>query len=294
MSTRVNINGTVFLPEEARISVFDRAVLYGDGIYETLRTYDGRLFLYDEHFRRLQSSLAGLEIPFSMNSDELYNEIMKTVEATGHRDTMVRLLITRGISPINLNPCENQSSTLIIIVEKYKPFPQDLYEKGASLVIAQARRNSPKCLSPAIKSLNLLNNFLAYREAIKKKSFDSLLLSIDDYVAEGTTFNVFWVKDGVLYTPDEKVGILKGTTRDIVCLLAEQAGIECNKGFFGKESMLESDECFITSTLKEIMPVAQIDTKKIGYVCPGDITGRLMKLFQEKRDEFMYNPAMKR
>lgn len=287
MSTFVNINGKIYKKEEAYISVFDRAALYGDGVYETLRSYSGKIFLFEQHYRRLLASLSALGIYFPLTREELYEEMAKTIKATGYLDTVIRLIISRGVSSINLNPAESKSYTLIIIVEPYKPFPKELYEKGAILIISSVRRNSPMSLSPAIKSLNLLNNFLAYKEAMEKKAFDALFLSVDGYVAEGTTFNVFWIKDGILYTPVEDVGILLGTTRDIVFYIANGEGILVKKGFYRREALENADECFITSTLKEVMPVCQIDDKKIGAICPGPITQKIIYLFKERVKQFI-------
>ena len=261
--------------------------MYGDGVYETLRSYSGKIFLFDQHYNRLLASLSALGIYFPLMKEELYKEIEKTIKALGCLDTMIRLMISRGVSSINLNPVESKSYTLIIIVEPYKPFPEELYKKGAILIFSSVRRNSPKSLSPAIKSLNLLNNFLAYKEAMQKKAFDALFLSVDDYIAEGTTFNVFWIKDGVLYTPIEDVGILLGTTRDIVIDIANNEGISVKKGFYWRQDLENADECFITSTLKEVMPVRQIDDKEIGAICPGIITQKIMHIFKERIKQFI-------
>ena len=281
MSIRVNINGTIHKPEDAFVSVFDRAVLYGDGVYETLRTYHGKVFLYKEHFRRLQLSMEGLGIKFIPTPEQLLEEIIKTLDAAKNPESMIRLIISRGTSMIDLNPDESQKATLIIIVQEYKPFPKEYYECGADLIIANTRRNFPKSLSPSIKSLNLLNNFLAYKEAIERKAFDAILLSIDGHVTEGTTFNVFWVKDKVIYTADESVGILHGVTRDMVLKLAEQNNIKWIKGLYTVDALFNADECFITSTLKEIMPVCIINNAKIGFQCPGPITLLLMHQFHQ-------------
>lgn len=279
MSIRVNINGTVHEPEDAFISVFDRAVLYGDGVYETLRTYHGKVFLYKEHFRRLQLSMEALGIIFTLTPDQLYDEITKTLAAAENPESMIRLIISRGTSMIDLNPGECQKATLIIIVQEYKPFAKEYYERGADLIIADTRRNFPKSLSPSIKSLNLLNNFLAYKEAVEKKAFDAILLSVDDYITEGTTFNVFWVKDKIIHTSDESAGILHGVTRDVVFKLAEQNNIKWTKGLYTADALFNADECFITSTLKEIMPIRTINNAKIGPQCPGPITLLLMREF---------------
>lgn len=282
MSAVVNINGKLCKPEEAFINVFDRAVLYGDGVYETLRTYEGEIFLYEEHFRRLQSSLNLLSIKTNYTSEELYQEIIKTIKAANNKESMIRLIISRGVSPISLKPNHSYTPTLIIVVQPYEPFPEDCYKSGVNLIISEIRRNPVESLNPAIKSLNLLNNFLAYKEAMEKNAFDAILLNTRGYVAEGTTFNVFWVKNDVLYTPSEKVGILLGITRDLILNLSEKMGIKVKKGFYRKEEILNADESFITSTLKEIIPVRMINGKQIGKICPGNITRMLMKSFKEE------------
>lgn len=281
MSTRVSINGKIYKPEEAFISVFDRAVLYGDGVYETLRTYQGKMFLYQEHLKRLQLSMAALGIHFNLTSEQVADEIYRTLDAAGNPESMIRLMVSRGTSMISLNPYECKEPTRIIIVEEYKPFPQKYYEEGADLIIAETRRNYPKSLSPSIKSLNLLNNFLAYKEAVDKKAFDAVLLSVEGFVTEGTTFNVFWVKDGVIYTADESVGILYGVTRELVFKLADKNNIIWTKGLYKADALLQADECFITSTLKEVMPIRKINGTIIGKKCPGPLTALLMKLLGE-------------
>jgi len=282
VSVVVNINGKLCKPEEAFINVFDRAVLYGDGVYETLRTYEGKVFLYEEHFKRLQSSLRMLNIKTNYTSEELYQEIIKTIKAADNKESMIRLIISRGISTINLNPNYSYGPTLIIIVQPYEPFPEECYKSGVSLIISEIRRNPVESLNPAIKSLNLLNNFLAYKEAMEKNAFDAILLNTRGYISEGTTFNVFWVKKDILYTPSEKVGILLGVTRDLILNISKKMGINVRKGFYRKEEILDADESFITSTLKEIIPVRQINGKMIGKICPGDITSALMKSFKEE------------
>lgn len=180
---------------------------------------------------------------------------------------------------IDLNPDQSQKATLIIIVQEYKPFPKEYYQRGADLIIAETRRNFPKSLSPSIKSLNLLNNFLAYKEAVEKKAFDAILLSVDGHITEGTTFNVFWVKDKIIYTADESAGILHGVTRDMVFRLAEQNNIQWTKGLYTADALFNADECFITSTLKEVMPIRTINSTMIGSACPGAITLLLMQQF---------------
>ncbi len=292
----VYLNGQ-FLPEEqAHISVFDHGFLYGDGIYETLRTYHGHIFMGTRHIARLYQSaqFIGLTIPLEESAwPTLLDHTLKKNGLGVHgpsdssskgqtvSDAYIRITVSRGTGDIGLDPALCSSPTVLIIAKPLQPYPAHLFERGIHLALVSIRRNSAAALPPQIKSLNFLNNILAKAEASSKGASDSLMLNTDGFLAECSTSNFFFVREGRLHTPSVQCGILEGITREMVLGLTKEQGIPTEEGTYRPEVLSAAEECFVTNTSMEIMPVTQVDQTIIGNGHPGPLTCRLRSLFKE-------------
>ncbi|MGQ0810992.1 MAG: aminotransferase class IV [Nitrospiraceae bacterium] len=277
--------------EQAVVSVFDHGFLYGDGVYETIRSYGPRIFMRDQHLERLWRSAEaiGLAIPIPQKEwPRLLHEAMTRNEVGTQRcDAYMRITISRGEGDIGLDPILCHVPTIVIMAKVLRPPAMDLYQKGVALIVSQVRRNLPEALSPHIKSLNFLNNILAKQEAVKVEAFDSVMLNSENKLAECTTSNLFFVRSGRLCTPSVECGILSGITRDIVLLLAREQGILVEEGRYVPEMLLQADECFITNTSMEIMPATRVNQTVIGNGMPGSLTVNLQALFTAHRERFL-------
>lgn len=273
-----------FIPhEKAMISIFDRGFLLGDSVYEVFRIYpEGRPFMLEEHFKRLKKSASQIELNIPFDFQTFNKHVYDLIQTSGYTSSYCRVIVTRGIWDFNLFPDNVKSSKVIFILNKFKEYNKEFYEKGIKMAIVSIRRNHPSSLNPNIKSGNYLNNILAIKEARKKGAMDAIMLNHKGYVAESTTSNIFIVKNGVLFTPDLRAGILNGITRSIVIKLARLNKIPIKIKNFTKHKLINADECFITSTTKEIMPVTICDNLPIGNGKVGIITKKLMNLFKEK------------
>ena len=285
-----------FVPQaEATVSVFDHGFLYGDGVYETIRSYGSRIFMLDLHLARLHRSAEaiGLTIPIPLPCwPNLLHESM-TRNDVGHdrQDAYLRITISRGVGDIGLDPALCPTPTVVIITKPLIPPPVALYDNGVALIIATTRRNLPSALSPLIKATNFLNNILAKREAIAASVFDSIFLNWEQHLTECTVSNLFFVADGCLRTPAVDCGILDGITRDIVIQLARELRIPVEEGRFTPDQLYQATECFLTNTSMEIMPVTSVDHKSIGQRKPGPITRTLRLHFIGARERFLESPA---
>jgi branched-chain amino acid aminotransferase len=281
------LNDRFVRKEDATVSVFDHGFLYGDGVYETLRAYGGRIFMLRRHLARLRrsASLIGLDVPI-VEEDwiPLLQEAMKRNELS---DAYLRITISRGEGNIGLDPRLCPRPTVVVISLPLQPYPAQLFTTGVSLAVVSVRRNLAAALSPQIKSLNFLNNILAKQEAARSGAFDGLMLNAEGHVAECTTSNIFFVKDGCIRTPSIACGILDGVTRDIVLSLAREHELNVEEGCYRPNALMEADECFLSNTTMEIMPVSAIDTHSIGEGMPGPVTGRLRELFQANLPRFL-------
>lgn len=288
-----------FVPRnEAKVSAFDHGFLYGDGVYETLRAYQGRFFMLSKHLTRLHRSagLIGLTIPIVdqkwpaiLEEVLVRNGLGKDSQATSQEpaDAYVRITVTRGEGDIGLDPKLCVQPTLLILAKPLTPYPNHLYEQGARLAIVSVRRNLSTALPPRIKSLNFLNNILAKSEATKAGAFDGLMLNSQGALAECTVSNVFFVRKGGLYTPSLSCGILDGITREVVTILGRENGIQLEEGTYTPKDLLHADEAFLTNTSMEIMPVSEVDGIKIGSECPGPLTRKLQGLFRSHLARFL-------
>jgi branched-chain amino acid aminotransferase len=255
----IYLNGTLVPEHEAVVSVYDHGFLYGDGIYETMRSYGGVVFMLDEHLGRLErsASLIGLTLP--LDGDALGAAIHETLRANQMVDAYVRITVSRGEGPLGLDPALCAQPTVVILTGRIKPYPPEFYDGGVPVIVAGTRRNLKEALDPRIKSLNFLNNILAKREALESGAFEALMLNHEGFVAEGTVSNVFLVARDVVCTPSLECGILDGITRGHVMALAREAGFDVVEGKFTRGMLLGAEEVFLTNTSMEVMPVGQVD-----------------------------------
>lgn len=284
------LNDRFVRAEEAVVSVFDHGFLYGDGVYETIRSYGPRIFMRDQHLARLRRSAEaiGIEIPIPPKDwPGLLHEAMERNSVGNEQvDAYLRITVTRGEGEIGLDPSLCRHPTVVIVAKALAAYPPHLYRDGTRLIVAQTRRNLPAALSPHIKSLNFLNNILAKQEAIRAGAFDCVMLNWQDHLTECTTSNLFFVRSGRLCTPAVECGILDGITRELVLLLAREHGISTEEGRYSVSALLEAEECFLTNTSMELMPVTQINKSPVGTGRPGPMTQRLRTIFAEQRRRF--------
>ncbi|MGD9850929.1 MAG: aminotransferase class IV [Nitrospirales bacterium] len=290
----VYVNGNYVPEKEATISVFDHGFLYGDGVYETLRIYQGRPFLLDRHLVRLRHSceLIGLGSPLR---DEEWRPILAGML---HRnqlfDAGFRLTISRGAGEMGIDPGLCPFPTVVVMAKVLSSYSRELREQGVRLELVSVRRNPLAAQSPQIKSLSFLNNILAKQEAAQAGAFDALMLNMDQHVTECTTSNIFFVKQGTLCTPSAECGILKGITREVIMELARDLGLSVEEGHYGVDALLQADECFITNTGMEVMPVSQIGQNVIGAGKAGPMAMSLWRAFQDNLSRFLGPPLLER
>jgi len=285
MSRQIYISGKFFPQEDAKISVFDHGLLYGDGVFEGLRSYRGKVFRLDEHIRRLYESAKAIWLEIPMSPDEMCGAVNESVRINKIDDGYIRLVVTRGAGTLGLDPNRCSNPQVIIIADAISLYPKELYEKGLEIVTVSVQRNHPAALSPRIKSLNYLNNILAKIEGIQAGCIEALMLNHKGEVAESTGDNIFLVHHGVLQTPPLEAGILEGVTRDAVIEIALEAGIEVREMPLTKHDVYVADECFLTGTAAEIIPVVRVDSRVIGTGKPGPMTRDLEKRFKKLTQE---------
>lgn len=280
MQELVYINGSLVPEGEAKVSVFDRGFLYGDGVFETMRSYSSHVFRLENHLSRLFRSLKTLKIHIRFDPPTLQKAVYDTLRANGLREAYVRLAISRGEGSLGPSPVGCKSPKVIIIARKFEPYPAISYEKGWRAVVVSTRQNasSPLC---QIKSANYLNYILAKMEAISRGVDEGILLNAQHYVAEATASNIFLIKDGVVATPSVNDGILPGITREAILEIATSIGIKAVVGSITLDELFASQECFVTNTLMEVMPLVEIDGRRIGSGKPGSLTAKLHRAYQE-------------
>jgi len=287
----IYLNDRFVKEEEALVSVFDHGFLYGDGVYETIRSYGSRIFMRDQHLARLRRSAdaIGLTIPIpEQRWPTLLHEAMTRNDVGQERtDAYLRITISRGAGDIGLDPALCPTPTVVIMTKPLHPPPLEQYGIGVNLIVARTRRNLPSALSPQIKATNFLNNILAKREAIAAGAFDSILLNWESHLTECTVSNLFFVRAGRLCTPAIACGLLDGITRDIVLSLAQESQVPVDEGHFGIEAIHKADECFLTNTSMEVMPVTMVDGHPVGNGTPGLLTRQLQRLFIANRTRFL-------
>jgi branched-chain amino acid aminotransferase len=279
--SKVWINGKLFDKAEAKISVFDHGLLYGDGVFEGIRIYAGKVFRLREHLDRLYESARHifLEIPFPR--EQIAQAVLDTVQANAKQEGYIRLVVTRGPGTLGLDPRKCSEPQVIIIVDDISLYPPDSYEKGLRVITASVIRNHPNALNPRIKSLNYLNNILAKIEAERAGCPEAIMLNHNGEVAECTADNIFLVKHGILRTPHLAAGILEGVTRNLVLELAREAKIPVQETALTRHDVYSADECFLTGTAAEVAPIVECDGRPIGNGKPGPLTRQLRERFQQ-------------
>lgn len=280
MSNLVYINGKLFPKEEAKVSVYDHGLLYGDGVFEGIRVYSGKVFRHEQHIERLYESAKAIALEIPIPPAEMLKAVEDTVKANNRVDGYIRLLVTRGPGTLGLDPrkCVPQ---VIIIVDGISLYPAELYDSGLKIITSSLMRNHPNTLSPRIKSLNYLNNILAKIEAIRAGCLEALMLNHKGEVAECTGDNIFIIKNGILKTPTTDAGILEGVTRNVVLELAKAANIPTQECTLTRHDLYIAEECFLTGTAAEVIAVTDIDGRTIGAGKPGPITQDLRHRFME-------------
>lgn len=282
-SMTVYVDGRIVPGDQAVISVFDHGLLYGDGVFEGIRVYDGRVFRCRQHIERIYESAKAIALEIPMEPPALVEAMCETVRASGLRDAYIRLVVTRGVGDLGLDPRKCPRPSVIIIVGGITLYPPEYYRQGLDLITVATRRNSPTALAPSIKSLNYLNNILAKIEVSAAGCLEGVMLNQEGYVAECTGDNIFIVADGELLTPPPHCGILVGVTRGAVMDIAKERGIQVREPVLTVQDLYRADECFLTGTAAEIIPVVSLDRRKIGTGTPGPVTAELQEAFVELR-----------
>jgi branched-chain amino acid aminotransferase len=280
MPCQVYINGEFFPQDEAKVSVFDHGLLYGDGVFEGLRAYRGKVFRLREHVARLYESAKAIWLEIPLSRDAMCEAVDEAVRLNKIDDGYVRLVVTRGAGTLGLDPNRCSNPQVIIIADTISLYPRELYEKGLEIVTVSVQRSHPAALNPRIKSLNYLNNILAKIEGLQAGCIEALMLNHKGEVAECTGDNIFLVRGGMLYTPPLDAGILAGVTRSAVIECARAADIEIHEIALTKHDVYVADECFLTGTAAEVVPVVKVDSRTIGTGKPGPITRDLEERFK--------------
>lgn len=281
MTIFASIDGTIQPAEQARVSVLDNGFTFGDGVYETLRTYDGRPLLLGRHLERLRESAGRLGIEIPVADAELRARLRALLDRAGYPNAFIRMIVTRGVGDISYNFDRVKGPTIVMAVKPFEAYPESHYTDGLTLTVVAVRRNHPLALDPAIKSCNLLNNVLAVREAQARGAHEAILLNDRGEVAECASSNIFVVRQGALSTPPLDAGILAGLTREALFEIGAAAGLPVAESPLPVEALLGADEVFITSSLKEVMPVKAIDARTIGRGRIGPVTAKMLAAFRE-------------
>ncbi len=276
---KVYISGQFYDKNEAKISVYDHGLLYGDGVFEGIRSYGGKIFRLRQHLQRLYDSAKAIRLEIPMSQEQLAQAIRQTLDLNGLKDAYIRVVVTRGAGSLGLDPRKTSDPQVIIITDHIQLYPPELYENGLEIVTVATIRNHPNAVNPRIKSLNYLNNILAKLEAIQAGCLEALMLNHKGEIAECTGDNIFVVTRGVVRTPPLDAGILEGITRNAVLELAQRAGIPTREEPLTRHDVYTADECFLTGTAAEIIPVVKCDGRVIGNGKPGPITRQLRERF---------------
>ena len=284
MAATVSVNGRITDAREAVISVFDHGFLYGEGVYETMRTYAGRAFLFDRHMRRLRRSAQLITLPLPFSDDDLAAQIRQTMAAAslGGSEAYIRVLVTRGIGELTYDPKATPTPSVVIIVKPHVDLPADVYEQGVRVVIVDVVRNHPGSVNPLIKSNNLMNSALAMQEALQRGGFEGVMRNYRGELTECTTANLFIVRDGGALTPPLDAGLLPGITREFLFEVGQETGIAVREQTLRDADLFGADEAFLTSTTREIVPITRVDDRVIGSGAAGPVTRALLSAFRAR------------
>lgn len=275
----IYLDGKIVPKEKAKISVFDHGLLYGDGVFEGIRAYNGLIFKWEEHVDRLYESAHTIMIKIPITKKEMARAVVKTLQANQLKTGYIRLVVTRGVGDLGLDPKKCKVPTIFIIADAIKLYPEKYYQEGLDLVTVPTVRNLPEALNPQIKSLNYLNNIMAKIEASNAGTVEAIMLNSQGYVAECTGDNIFMLKDGTLLTPATYVGALKGISRQAIIEIATKLKIPVRETVLSRHDLFNADEVFLTGTAAEVIPVVKIDGRLIGDGKPGKITQSLIRDF---------------
>jgi len=278
----VYLNGHFVPRDEACVSVYDHGYLYGDGVYETMRAYGGKIFLLDRHLSRLKRSADAISLGLPLPLEKIGDALIESLTVNKLREAYIRIQISRGTGEIGLDPALCPAPSMVILVKPFKDYPPELYQNGVAVAVVKTRRNHPLAQDPAIKSTNFLNNILAKIESLQAGAYEGIMLNWSGYVAEGTISNIFTVRKRVLSTPSLDTGILDGITRALVLRLAKQHKIMIEEKLLRPRDLAKADECFITNTTVEIMPVTAIDGTPVGSGTPGPVTATLLNAYRNE------------
>ena len=281
MSLKVYIGGKFYDKADAKISVYDHGLLYGDGVFEGIRSYNGRAFRLADHVNRLYDSARSIHLEIPISKEEMARAVVDTLAVNDIKDGYVRLVVTRGAGSLGLDPRKTTDPQIIVIADSISLYPAELYEHGLKIVTAGTMRNHPAALNPRVKSLNYLNSILAKIEGTNAGCLEALMLNHKGEVAECTGDNIFLVRSGELHTPSVDAGILEGITRDAVMELARAAGITVVERAMDRHDVYTAEECFLTGTAAEVIPVVECDGRSIGTGKPGPITRDLLARFHK-------------
>jgi branched-chain amino acid aminotransferase len=293
MPATVNVNGRLSDQEHAVVSVFDHGFLYGEGVYETWRTYNGQPFLFDRHMRRLRNSSAMLALAVPLTDEQIETRCRETMRAAGlgeipggeAAEAYVRVLLTRGVGELSYDPAGCPDPTVVVIVKPHVAPPREVYERGVKVALVPIIRNHPGTVNPLIKSNNLLNNALAMQEAFRRGAFEGVMRNYRGELAECTQSNLFVVKDGIVLTPPLDAGLLAGITREFVLEVGTAAGMPMREAVLHDEDLFGADEAFFTSSTRELVPIVAADDRTIGAGIPGPVTGALLERFRARARE---------
>jgi len=281
MPLKININGKYFDKENAKVSVYDHGFLYGDGVFEGMRSYGGKVFRLKQHLDRLWASAKGIWLTIPISQEQMAQQVNDTLATNGIKDGYIRLVVTRGAGALGLDPNRCSDPQVIVIADHIQLYPKEMYDNGLSIVTASTIRNHSAALSPRIKSLNYLNNIMAKIEGLQAGCVEALMLNAKGEVAECTGDNIFIVRKGVLQTPPIDAGILEGITRDAVIELAGEMGLSVQQIALTRHDVFIAEECFLTGSAAEVIPVVKLDSRQIGDGKPGPITKKLTERFHK-------------
>jgi branched-chain amino acid aminotransferase len=295
MASTVNVNGRVSDREHAVISIFDHGFLYGEGVYETLRTYNGQPFLFDRHMQRLRTSAGMIALPVPLTDGEIDARFRDTMRAAGlgdapEREAYIRLLVTRGIGELTYDPAATPTPSIVVIVKPNAHPASDVFERGVRVALVGVVRNHPSTVNPLIKSNSLLNNALGMQEALRKGGFEGVMRNYKGELAECTQSNLFVVKNGAALTPPLDAGLLPGITRGFLFEVGRELGIDVREAVLRDGDLFGADEAFLTSTTREVVPIVQVDNKKIGGGAPGPVSRALLEGYRRAAEALTRRP----
>lgn len=285
MSLTIYLNGEYVKKEDAKVSVFDHGLLYGDGIFEGIRAYHNRVFKLDEHIDRLYDNAHSILIDLWLTKEEMKEVVIETLRKNNLREGYVRLVVTRGVGDLGLDPDKCPKATIFCIASSIALYPKELYENGLVVNTVATRRNISEGTNPRFKSLNYLNNIMAKIESKLTGTIEALMLNNEGYVTEATGDNIFILRNGILITPPTYAGILEGVTRNAVIELAKKRGIEVKETLFHRHDVYGAEECFLTGSAAEVIPVINVDKRSIGSGKPGNVTKLLIDDFKKLTKE---------